>query len=158
MKFLHEFCRYGNGQIEDNGWWKISSDGKRLINRHGGGHDYIPSDNDIICEVDHWEDLDYSYLLKPDSPYGWIDREGKWYGCRYMQHDDVAELVLHTSSRELEENGWIKIFRTWNCQRDAYIDYQNGIRGRVTEQQLKTLVDIGMEDCSLYRHCTYEKE
>lgn len=145
MKFLHEFSKYGDGTVSDNGWWQISEDGKRLLNGAGGWHDYIPSDDDIIAEADSWEDLDWSCLIMPDSPYGWIDREGKWYGCKYSDHASVANLVLHSSERALEMQGWIKVYRNFRGEVDWFFDCDLGaIRSRLTPAQVKTLEDHGI--------------
>ena len=143
-KFLHEYSRYSNGLIVDNGWWKISENGKYLKNRCGGYHSYIPREDDVICEANGWDDLDYSYLLQPNSKYGWIDRDGKFYGCDYTHHSALAERVLKKSERELEKLGWIKVFADFNGGIAWYIDFDQGIRGRVTEAQVKTLIDRGI--------------
>lgn len=130
-KFLHEYLEYPCGLKIDNGWWKIENN--YLYNRAGGSHSYVPNENDIIAEVNDWDDLDYSYLLKPDSEYGYIDREGNFYGCDYHEHSDIAELYLKTTERELEEKGWIKIYRSHNHKTTYYYEHN------LTEAQIKTL-------------------
>lgn len=148
MKFLHEFLRYSDGTVRDNMWWRISEDGTMLFNRCGGHHSYEPSEDDIICEVDSWDDLDYSFLLKNESPYGWIDRNGKYYGCEYEDHDDIAELVLHKTSRQLETEGWIKVYRSFNRGIETYID--DKWNHLVTPEQLRTLSEKNLEDTYVY--------
>ena len=146
MKFLHEFSRYGNGVVLDNGWWKISENGKYLENRSGGYHGYTPREDDIIVEVDDWDDLDYSYLLKPDSPYGWIDRDGKFYGCDYRHHNALAIYVFRKDDEEdLIREGWVKVYRDFQGKICAYYDWSLGVRGRLTEAQEKTLDERNIE-------------
>lgn len=144
MKFLHEYLRYSGGTIIDNGWWEISEDGTRLINIYGGWHNYTPREDDIVVEADSWYDLDWSHLLKPDSPYGWIDRDGKWYGCGYQNHSAVAEFVLGKTERDLEESGWVKLYRRYNGETDWYMESDQGIRNRITQAQIKTLKEHGI--------------
>lgn len=146
MKFVHEFLHYDNGSVKDNGWWEISEDGAKLFNMWGGWHDYTPREDDIIVEADNWDQLDWSCLLKPDSPYGWIDRRGVWYGCDYQSHAEVAELVLHSSERALEVQGWVKVFRGLGGKADWYIDADQGIRGRITAEQVKALKEHGIHE------------
>lgn len=152
MKFLHEFLKYSNGTVVDNGWWRISDDGTKLVNRCGGYHGYEPSEDDIVCEVDGWGDLDYSFLVKNDSPYGWIDRNGKYYGCEYEDHEDIAEFVLHKTSRQLEAEGWIKVYRGYGRERETYIDEKWW--HLVTPEQLQTLVEKQLEDTHVYIFAT----
>lgn len=147
MKFLFEKQQYADGIVRDNGWWRISGD--RLYNRCGGSHDYVPHDDDIICEANDWDELDYSYLLKPESKYGWIDRNGRFYGCNYEEHDDIAELVLHKSSRQLETEGWIKIYASFTHDIEAYID--DKWRRLITPEQIQTLSDKGLHESYAYR-------
>ena len=150
MRFLHEFLRYSNGEVRDNGWWKISEDGTKLINRCGGHHSYTPNENDIICEVESWDDLDYSFLLKDESPYGWIDRNGRYYGCDYEDHDDIAEYVLKKTSRQLETEGWIKVYRSFRGGAETYIDDKWSML--VSPEQLQTLIEKGLEDTYVYQY------
>lgn len=139
MKFLHEFCTSANGTVLDNGWWKI--EGNRVYNRFGGCHTYEPSDTDIIVECDDWKDLDWSILIKKDSPYGWISRDGTFYGCGYGDHKDLAELYLHKSEKELELLGYIKIYRGYDRKPSMYFNYLNC--GFITENQKNTLSNLG---------------
>lgn len=121
MKFLHEFLTHRDGTTVDNGWWEIRGD--RLVNTVGGYHYYTPKDDDIIAEAESIEDLDWSFMLKPESEYGWLDIKGQFYGCDFQEHGQIARLVLKTSERALEESGWIKLYRDypkgigWYCER-----------------------------------------
>lgn len=116
-KFLLEYQEQGDGTYRPNGWWQIEGD--KLVNRVGGYHDYTPAEDDVISEVDSFDDLDYSYMLDVDSPYGWIDLDGTWYGCAYSEHSEVAKRVLHSNDLQLESEGWIKVYRGYptTCQK-----------------------------------------
>jgi len=72
------------------------------------------SDNDEILkevEADYFEDLDWSgtYLDDPSQDAGWLDRGGRFSGCESMLHDSAAELLHKSSTRELEDRGWVRI-------------------------------------------------
>lgn len=93
----------------NGGWWEYNEDLERIENRHGGWNSYIPTSDEVV-EVDSWEDLDWSCLLDSDSPIGWVSPTGDFYGCDVRAHEDVAYWVLHSSERELELKGWVKIY------------------------------------------------
>ena len=103
-------------------------------------------DNNVPTK--YWDDLDYSFLLKNESPYGWIDRNGKYYGCEYEDHDDIAELVLHKTSRQLETEGWIKVYMSFNRGIETYI--ADKWKHLVTPEQLRTLSEKNLEDTYVY--------
>ena len=150
-KFLHEYIRYADGSVKENGWWKI--DGNRLVNRFGGNHEYEPHQSDEIVEAADFNDLtdkvDYSYLLSPDSPYGWIDLEGNFYGCNYTEHSTLAYCYFKSSERELEMKGYVKVYRGHRG-----ISYY--IEGYLTDAQAATLRERGFEvmkyDCEGYQN------
>lgn len=137
MKFLHEFLEYGDGTFIDNGWWEIRGD--KLINGAGGWHPYTPTDNDIIVEAEGRDELDYSYLLQPDSDLGWLNLDGKFYGCKYRDHQALAELYFKTSERRLEEMGWIKIFKDFDGDIAWYHEEE-----RPTKKQEDYLLEKGL--------------
>lgn len=121
-RYLFEFAVLNNGTVIPNGWWEIVGD--RLVNQMGGYHLYTPSPNDIIAEAESYSDLDHSYLLDPRSEYGWISPEGRFYGCDYHRHEDVASFIFRASGAELEDKGWVRIYRNsfdgtkeWYCQK-----------------------------------------
>lgn len=135
-KFLHNFSEYNDGTIVDNGWWKI--DGCYITNLYGGRQAYEPSDDDIIVEADDITNLDWSCLLKPDSIFGFIDRNGKHYSCDYGEHRLFAQLYLKSNERCLEIQGWVKIYRNYNRQIEYY--YENNL----TNAQILTLENLGI--------------
>lgn len=135
-KFLHEFLKYRDGHIHDNGWWEIVGD--KLYNEAGGYHYYIPEENDIIVEVNDWEDLDWSFLIDNTQPYGWIDLQGNFYGCKYMEHELLAEKYFKATDRYLELKGYVKVFRGYDCLIEYYV-YRN-----LTEKQKQKLLELGI--------------
>lgn len=134
-----------NDDGSPNGYWQMEfvgelTEGKKVVlyNRFGGKHDHVYHETDEVSEVDSYLDLDWGKaLLKPDSPYGFIDPYGKFYGCAYRDHDDLAQLYLKINLPE--EFGWVKVY-------DAYdeIDYYTR-RKFLTDAQVKTLMDRGIE-------------
>lgn len=136
-KFLHEFLHYSNGEVSDNGWWEIVDN--RLYNRMGGYHDYYPSPDDIIMEANRYEDLDWSFLIKPESDYGWVTPDGEFLGCDYQDHDNVAWYCLKHTEYELEKMGYAKVFKDFSGERRYWVDRH------LTEQQEQTLINLGVK-------------
>ena len=94
----------------------------------------------------------YTYKSKKycieNSRSGWIAPDGTWYGCNYMKHDEIAELVIGASVGRIEDNGFIR------CQEesDSYPDsWQFGIgrmgfkekKHKITNKQATTLKQKG---------------
>lgn len=98
----------------DNFWWEL--EGNKLYNIVGG-HQltewYNIKDEDIV-EVDDWEYLDWigTDIHNDNLKTGWIDRDGKFYGCDYNWHSQQAKFIHHKSQRELELLGWIKVYKS----------------------------------------------
>ena len=104
----------------NNGWWEYNEDLERIENSYGGWNSHTPTPEEIV-EVSSWEDLDWSCLLDPDSPVGWISPSGEFYGCDCRAHEEVAYWVLHSTERELEVKGFVKIyFDTFSHKYDWY--------------------------------------
>lgn len=120
-KFLHEFLRYADGTVIENGWWEIKGD--RLINMVGGWHPYNPREDDIIIEAENIESLDWSCLIDNKYSTGWLDLDGNFYGCEPTGHSMMAEFYFKSSERELEKIGFVKLFRdydqtiNWYCEK-----------------------------------------
>ncbi len=106
---MRKFVKY------DHFWWEYdettSKNNATLINVVGGHN----SCNDItkceIVEAKDFEYLDWNGTKVLDERYqsGWLDRKGNFYGCEFEYHRLQAELVHHSSLRELERQGWIHI-------------------------------------------------
>lgn len=75
----------------------------------------------------------YSYLIKKNSPYGWLSPFCEWYPCKYLAHQDIAEDYLGYDEEELEERGWVKVFKEYDSDKAVYAQY------RANEKQLEWL-------------------
>lgn len=94
----------------DGSWWYEYRDGVCVTNE---GEAFSPQDHNVIDEdvVSQKEDLDWdkTCLDQPDSDTGWLDREGRWYGCLPGKHSLYARYVLRTTEPQLIDMGWIKV-------------------------------------------------
>ncbi len=89
---------------EDNGQWV------RILNqswreRHS---------NDIIQLCTKVEsplllDWSFAYLYKNDYQSGWLNRNGRFFGCPENYHDKLAHFVLFLKVGELERTGWVRV-------------------------------------------------
>ena len=139
-KYLAEFSRYGDGTTNFNGFWEIQ--GNRLVNQKGGWHDYEPRPDDEIFEVENYEDLTFrKYYVNNKYKTGWLDRNGNFFGCDFMEHSTVAYYCFHKEEYELEDMGWVKI------SRDLYssngLAYYHVCILDLTDAQKKWLIDNG---------------
>lgn len=75
----------------------------------------------------------YDYLIKENSPYGWLSPSCEWFPCEYTHHQDVAENYLGYDERELEKRGWIKVHKEYDSDKAVYSQF------RVNERQLEWL-------------------
>ena len=144
MLFYHE--KLPNGI--SNGFWEVdeddligakSDDLVRLFNQFGGYHYHILTSGDKFIFVPSWDDLSWKdILIKPNASLGWISPSGEFFGCDYRDHEKVAEYVLNSSERELEKQGWVKIY---SC--DGLQWYHENLRP--TEEQKRVLREKGFE-------------
>lgn len=144
MLFYHEKLLNG----VDNGFWEVdeddligaeSGDVVRLYNQFGGYHYHILTNEDSFISVPSWGDLPWKdILIKPNALLGWISPSGEFFGCDYHDHEIVAEYVLNSSERELEKQGWVKIY---SC--DGLQWYHENLRP--TEEQKRVLREKGFE-------------
>ncbi|WP_315923211.1 hypothetical protein [Mesorhizobium sp. SP-1A] len=81
------------------------------------------------------QDFASMYLLDPWSEQGWLSPTGKFYGCKYYNHDDIAYALLRTSPYGLEMSGWIRVHE------DFY--KTGGLRDRASRAQTRVLLDLG---------------
>lgn len=51
----------------------------------------------------------YRYLLDPWAYEGWLSPDGKFYGCGFYGHDDIAQSLLRRTVGSLESEGWIRV-------------------------------------------------
>lgn len=157
--FLHEQRIHRDGTIHNNGYWEIecgeempeAGEEYRVYNVLGGYHywtcgkDYEDEQNEVVY-ADGWSELDHSVLIDHDSRIGWLAPDGRFYGCGYMQHGNIADLVLHKSEIELEDEGWVKMYKSqlmpldppdyYICRNSEHINY-------LTDAQVKVLAEKG---------------
>lgn len=137
-KYLAEYSEYANGDKRFNGFWEIAGD--RLVNRYGGWHNYYPKPEDIIYEVNEYEDLPFiDYLIDNRYKTGWLDRNGNFFGCGFMEHGDVAYYCFHKEEHELEKMGWCKITR--DLYQKNGLNYFHYCILDLTDAQRKYLID-----------------
>ena len=144
MLFYHE--KLPNGI--SNGFWEVDEDDLigaefgdeiHLYNQFGGYHYHKLAREDKFISVPHWDDLPWKdVLIKPNALLGWISPSGEFFGCDYRDHEKVAEYVLNSSERELEKQGWVKIYA---C--DGLQWYHENFRP--TEEQKRVLREKGFE-------------
>lgn len=90
----------------------------------------LKSDKDEILSIAEYPDKDefinanrkevFSYLIKPNSDYGWLAPDGTFYGCDYANHSDLATFYFDKDDIELEKEGWVKIYRSCEYGEPVY--------------------------------------
>lgn len=120
----------------DDFWWeydvKTPKEKATLINLAGGRNSGVDITKCKIVKANDFEELDWNNTKVLDSKYkyGWLDRQGNFYGCEYYCHSLQAELVHHSSRRNLEKNGWIHISSNLHSTKLVATfcgDYEDGI-------------------------------
>lgn len=157
--FLHEVITHNDGRKLNNGYWELEYYAEpgteiRVFNEMGGFHYHIIQEDDDIIYAESRRDLDHSFLLDPNSELGWLAPDGTFYGCAYYDHENVAYYVLKSSSMELEEKGWVKIYesRLFGLGRNYYLgqkphwkaNYMS--RNFLTKQQIDWLLEHGYKE------------
>jgi len=87
-----------------------------------------------------WKDSD---LIKPDEETGWLDRNGRFYGCRYMEHDDVALFIFKSTSDTLMRLGWVRIDAKGDMYPESFRFLGEGIMNRLSAEQRNWLQKNG---------------
>ena len=101
----------------DNFWWEWNDKESTLdyaeISRPDCSPYFINATLLELTEVKGWNDLNWYGMKLYDDKYdtGWLDRNGKFYGCDFECHEDQAQFVHNATEEELEEKGFIKITR-----------------------------------------------
>ena len=145
MKFLHEYLKSPNGTILEDYYWEIR--GNRLYNAAGGFHFYHPKEDDEIIEST-WDDILYKQAIKkldPSKITGWIAPDGTFYGCDYQDHWRVAEIILNSSERDLEEHGYCRIYYNPLYGETGESKYSYYYEKHLTEAQIDVLISKGLE-------------
>lgn len=139
--FIHEKI---NGH--SNGYWEVMyatekpqlGELVRVENRNSGYHYHtITEEDEIIYST--WDEILKDYFLKQsDSLYGWIDREGRFYGCDFTEHRLCAEVCFDLTEIEAENRGYIKIFNVYGADEQEYYCSK-----KMTIAQKRTLEEHG---------------
>jgi hypothetical protein len=70
-----------------------------------------------LYEAADFDDFVMTCYLAPALDNGWIDREGRFWGCHYHQHNRLVYDVLKKKAGEIERAGWVKVETyNWLCQ------------------------------------------
>jgi hypothetical protein len=94
----------------------------------------------IPAEVAQMErDAAVRHLLDPWSEQGWISPTGRFYGCRFYAHDDLAYALLRRSVEQLEGAGWVRVHA------DSYRTSQYFGR-EISAAQVSTLLALGFPE------------
>jgi hypothetical protein len=104
----------------DAPYW-VNDGGDFWLNINGGRTPKSKDDKVFETACGEYEDLDHTKtgLKVKESKSGWLDREGRYYPCRYYEHDIYARLILRKTVKELERLGWVRINgkNDWRCEK-----------------------------------------
>lgn len=89
----------------------------------------------------------------PDTKYGFISPDGRYYHCNFQGHatlaHDICFGMIQTNNPEqyLEEHGWCKIYKPLlsGLGLGQYSVYVGG-KHTITDAQMQTLIKLGLED------------
>jgi len=127
---MSKFIRIKTKGSKRKSWWRLEVD--RIFN-WAGGYSFLGGDDVIYetVEAKSFEDLDWSktYLNQPDSDAGWLDRNGRFYGCDSRDHDACAWFLLKKKVSELEKTGWVRVYGPPEC----YLTWT--VQGRLSAEQ-----------------------
>jgi hypothetical protein len=84
------------------------------------------------------KDLAMRFLLDPWSDQGWVSPDGRFYGCAFFAHDDIAYSLIRKSPGLLEHEGWLRV-HTDSFRRSDWSHH-------VTVRQERTIMALGFED------------
>ncbi|WP_327211322.1 hypothetical protein [Rhizobium leguminosarum] len=93
------------------------------------------------------QDYAYRFLLDPYSNQGWIAPDGKFYGCKYWTHDDIAYALLMKSPLALEYGGWVRVHDD---------SFRRPEIAEITKRQESVLVKLGFEPWEFTPRTKYE--
>lgn len=106
---------------------------------------------ELLKEEDKTIVNDVYEKTSPDTKYGFISPEGRYYHCNYQGHNtlayDICFGMVDTRNPEqyLEEHGWCKIFKPISNGRHRYSVYVGG-KHTITDAQMKTLIKMGLKN------------
>jgi hypothetical protein len=126
----------------------LYEDGKVLGHVSGKGFaDAMRSIPDDLVKVE--QAYAYRYLLDGYSNQGWIAPDGKFYGCKYYQHDDIAYALLRMPPQALEYGGWVRVHDE---------SFRRPEIGEITKRQESVLVKLGFEPWEFTPRSYYEAD
>ena len=140
-------------------WWELDEtsdlDYALLFNHYGGCVSGVDVRNLPTAEAEDFRSLDWSGtpVLDNTSKFGWLDRNGVFYGCSFTDHNNQARLVHHANRRDLEKSGWVHSSKdavndpTGKLKAHFYGDYKNGIMP--TDAQMMYLIKRNDVDFSI---------
>lgn len=122
-------CYNGADRTYPSTSWYAKGNG-RWINYNGGWRPISAHDKVLrtqAAEDVHELDWMITDLIDNDLTSGWLDREGKFLGCRSMAHDSVADLVFNKSIGEMEDAGFVRIYGPgeWACTKHMSPEQRN---------------------------------
>lgn len=146
--FLHEW----------NGYWAVKyCDEKPKVGEYitvenscGGHHNHTVQEDDEFI-YDTWNHVEYLYYSNnTKAEYGWIDREGRFYGCDWMDHYACAVAIFNLPEYEAEQAGNVKIYRDLFLAEHDNTHFTPDGRGwycsrPLTDAQKLTLLDKGFK-------------
>jgi len=113
---------------------------------HANGVSWMPkSKDDIVHEssfVEDDNDLDWTkvnLLHDNEKESGWLSRSGEFFGCGYMEHDNIAYRILKKTIVELENSGWIRLH---GVRTDDWM-MAYSFNGRLSAEQRRWLTRVG---------------
>ena len=85
----------------NNFWWEL--EGNKLYNMSGGHQlaEWFNIKDEDIVEAKDWEYLDWigTDIFNDNLKTGWINRDGKFYGCGCEWHSKQADFIHHKTQR-----------------------------------------------------------
>ena len=140
----------------ENFWWQWDDNTPKesacLYNMFGGKSSNCDIRNCQIVDAEDFDKLNWAGTsIFNNSRYGWLDREGKFYGCDYRHHDLQAKLVHGSSRAKLEKLGWVIIVKMPLEETGKLLAlYHTGDDSIIpTGKQLEYLSNRNDVDCSL---------
>ena len=87
---------------------------------------------------------------KPVEKYGWIAPDGRFFGCSYGGHSNLARKIVgdmeyvFNPERHLEDKGWVKILT--GTERRGKYTIGMGVNKKLTDNQIKTLQRMELDN------------
>ena len=108
------FCLIEMPQNQGNSWFKrVQEEDDFFYQNPDGGR--FPGKVDLIpietVYAESFDDLDWTktYLNISENGAGWLDREARFHGCPFQQHDRHAYRIIKQEVVDLENQGWVRV-------------------------------------------------